>query len=187
MMSINILPGSWKKRDVNYVKSVWSGFEKLFDKKQIYQEYTKFQLNRQSIDDLNELWSKSYSSISLLVWTPALWTLPANLAVCLSNKLTYILAKMDNEFVIMAHECLKNYQSDLFQDLGTIDHMTLSGLQYEPLFSYEQSYTNCPNTFCVVFDDSVTDQKGTGCVHLAPEFGHDDYRICLENYIICTD
>ncbi|GJX65189.1 isoleucine--tRNA ligase, cytoplasmic-like protein, partial [Tanacetum coccineum] len=38
--------------------------------------------------------------------------------------------------------------------------------------------------FRVVADDYVTATSGTGVVHLAPQFGEDDLRVCLKNHII---
>lgn len=38
--------------------------------------------------------------------------------------------------------------------------------------------------FRVVADRYVENTSGTGIVHLAPAFGEDDYRVCLENAVI---
>ena len=36
----------------------------------------------------------------------------------------------------------------------------------------------------IIADDFVSDSNGTGIVHMAPAFGEDDYRICLQQNII---
>ena len=54
--------------------------------------------------------------------------------------------------------------------------------RYEPLFGYFQEFSDV--AFRVVADNSVSDQSGTGVVHYAPQFGEDDFRVCLENGIV---
>lgn len=41
--------------------------------------------------------------------------------------------------------------------------------------------------FCVVTDEYVTSDDGTGIVHQAPAFGDDDHRIAVANGIIRAD
>lgn len=41
--------------------------------------------------------------------------------------------------------------------------------------------------FRVLADTFVTDKAGTGIVHLAPYFGEDDYRVCLDAGLITRD
>ena len=60
----------------------------------------------------------------------------------------------------------------------------LEGLKYVPLFNYFESRGKTMNNFRVLVDTFVTDESGTGIVHMAPAFGEDDFRICLANKII---
>jgi isoleucyl-tRNA synthetase len=60
----------------------------------------------------------------------------------------------------------------------------LEGKKYVPLFPYFKDRAESMNNFRVLTDTFVTDESGTGIVHMAPAFGEDDYRICAENKII---
>jgi isoleucyl-tRNA synthetase len=60
----------------------------------------------------------------------------------------------------------------------------LEGKKYVPLFPYFEDRAKSMNNFRVLTDTFVTDESGTGIVHMAPAFGEDDYRICAENKII---
>lgn len=59
----------------------------------------------------------------------------------------------------------------------------LKGLKYVPLFDYFASQ-KANGAFVVVADGYVTEDSGTGIVHMAPAFGEDDYRVCADNGII---
>ncbi|KAF6150031.1 hypothetical protein GIB67_002813 [Kingdonia uniflora] len=59
---------------------------------------------------------------------------------------------------------------------------SLVGKKYVPLFDYFKEFSDV--AFRVVSDNYVTDDSGTGIVHMAPAFGEEDYRVCLENQII---
>ena len=52
---------------------------------------------------------------------------------------------------------------------------TSSGARYRPLFAY---FADHADSFRVLADDFVTDDDGTGVVHMAPGFGEDDQRVC---------
>ena len=55
---------------------------------------------------------------------------------------------------------------------------------YKPLFPYaKNSNLNTDNCYRVLADDYVSDSDGTGIVHLAPAYGEDDQRVCLDNGI----
>ena len=49
---------------------------------------------------------------------------------------------------------------------------------YEEGFKFEQNLYHSPH---------VTDEQGTGFVHLAPDHGIDDFKISKENHIACTN
>jgi isoleucyl-tRNA synthetase len=51
-------------------------------------------------------------------------------------------------------------------------------MEYEPLFDYFKK--SHKKHFTILADDYVKNDSGTGIVHLAPGFGEDDHRVCLE-------
>ena len=63
----------------------------------------------------------------------------------------------------------------------------LKNLQYHPLFPYAQKSIDTTQCYSILSDDYVTDNEGTGIVHLAPAYGEDDYRVCLQANIPVFD
>lgn len=53
--------------------------------------------------------------------------------------------------------------------------LKLKGEKYEPIFPYFQEQ-GAHGAFQVLADEYVTQDSGTGVVHMAPYFGADDYR-----------
>ena len=56
----------------------------------------------------------------------------------------------------------------------------LLGRTHQPLFDDFRSH---PNAFQVIAAEHVTTENGTGLVHMAPDFGEDDYVACQSNNI----
>ena len=125
---------------------------------------------------------------SMLVWTTTPWTLVSNLALCVNPKLKYCIihSKKDYEYYVVAKECLKNYFTDTndYEIVRIIDGKDLIGYEYTPIFDY---FKDDYNGFRVLNDEYVEAGSGTGIVHIAPAFGKDDYRVCIENDIITKD
>lgn len=66
-----------------------------------------------------------------------------------------------------------------------IDIAISLGRRYVPLFDYFSRRSEWSSRgFRIIADPYVTDDCGTGCVHCAPAFGEDDYRICKDHKII---
>ena len=62
----------------------------------------------------------------------------------------------------------------------------LKGMTYEPLFDFAKDKVDTTNAWTVHMDDYVTDESGTGIVHLAC-FGEDDVRIFQRENISIFD
>jgi isoleucyl-tRNA synthetase len=58
---------------------------------------------------------------------------------------------------------------------GRAEGRGLMGLRYTPLFDY---FADAPQRFPVIQSGHVTADDGTGLVHMAPDFGEDDYIAC---------
>ena len=61
--------------------------------------------------------------------------------------------------------------------LATMQGKDLVGLKYKPLFSYYEHHQS-PKAFCVLGDEFVGEEDGTGIVHGAPAFGELDFFVC---------
>eukprot|EP00249_Psilotum_nudum_P022420 c28510_g1_i1 orf=452-4015(-) len=76
----------------------------------------------------------------------------------------------------------KAVENAAYEVLGRFKGVDLVGMKYEPLFGYFVELSDV--AFRVIADNYVTDDSGTGVVHVAPAFGEDDYRVCLAAGII---
>ena len=126
-----------------------------------------FRLN----DDEQGLW--------IAAWTTTPWTLPSNLALCVGDDIDYVTIydKEVKKYIIVASARLDDLGKG--KDLEVIDEFkgsTLVGRTYQPLFPYFADLKK-EGAFCIVSDDYVTTESGTGIVHQAPAFGEDDSRI----------
>lgn len=128
---------------------------------------------------------------AMIAWTTTPWTLPSNLALCVNPELVYVRARdaATGKVYIAAEACLPNIPGAVakkgakggWEVLSKCTGAELKGLQYEPLFDYFKSHEGA---FRVQADNYVTSDAGTGVVHLAPAFGEDDHRVCMENHVI---
>ena len=57
----------------------------------------------------------------------------------------------------------------------------LNNIQYLPVFNFINQ-----SIFRTLNDEYVTSESGTGIVHMAPLFGADDFRVCMDYEIIDT-
>ena len=110
---------------------------------------------------------------AFIIWTTTPWTLPANLAICLNEKLEYGLFKTEKgNFVFLT--CLEN---DLKEKIGfeSVELVkTFKGKELEGITTKHPMYDR---DSIIILGDHVTADAGTGCVHTAPGHGADDYNV----------
>ncbi len=125
--------------------------------------------------------SKNIRECKILAWTTTPWTLPSNLALAVGAEIEYVCAVKRGEAhaLIYARKLHAKFEEE-YEVIDSFKGSKLIGLSYEPLFPY---FKNTPNAFRILAGDFVSDEDGTGVVHLAPGFGEDDQRICEENGI----
>ena len=201
----------YKTMDTSFMESEWWAFKKLFEKNLIYKGFkimpysyacttalSNFEANQNYKDVIDQTATVSFPIIGnsqftntfIIAWTTTPWTLPSNLALCVNPTMIY-LKVWDIEkkcFYIIAEDLLdkvyginkKKPAITIYKIESTIMGSDLIGLKYEPLFNY---FSN-EKYFHILGDSFVKNESGTGIVHLAPAFGEDDYRVCLENNII---
>lgn len=112
-----------------------------------------------------------------LGWTTTPWTLPANVALAVHPTMKYVRAKQGNEVFIVAESLaatvLKNGYEVLSVHLGS----ELKGIAYISPFDFVEVAIGHK----VVEANYVTEDSGTGIVHIAPAYGEDDYQVIQEN------
>eukprot|EP00764_Aduncisulcus_paluster_P004838 gnl/Carplike_NY0171/1800_a2436_689.p1 GENE.gnl/Carplike_NY0171/1800_a2436_689~~gnl/Carplike_NY0171/1800_a2436_689.p1 ORF type:complete len:1133 (-),score=411.08 gnl/Carplike_NY0171/1800_a2436_689:88-3111(-) len=132
-----------------------------------------------------------------LAWTTTPWTLPSNLALCVHPDFEYVYVKdeaRDDRVFVMCKSRLcmlypkpkkgKKVTKLPYTILKTVKGSDLKGLKYVPLYDYFCEFASKHGCHSVVCDTYVTDDSGTGIVHVAPFFGEDDYRVCHSNKLI---
>ena len=110
----------------------------------------------------------------LLVWTTTPWTVPADIAVAVNPKLTYVKVEQDNNFYWLV-ESRTNILKGKFKIVKKVSGKELVGKKYTMPFS------NLPEQKGV--DHKIIDwriasgEDGTGMVHVAPGCGPEDYAL----------
>ena len=119
--------------------------------------------------------------LAVAIWTTTPWTLPANLAVSVNERLDYAIcaieAQGDNTAPAASHlvvaadlrECLETSLGLSLKQLVSVKGSALEGLQYRhPLLERTSPV--------VIGGDYITTEAGTGLVHTAPGHGVDDFN-----------
>ena len=117
------------------------------------------------------------TDVSLLIWTTTPWTLPSNLAIAVGSDITYVRARRpeDDTVYIVAQQRAEAILGADHEVISTCAGSDLVGLHYQPLFDY---FADHPNSFQVIAGQHVTTDDGTGLVHMAPDFGEEDFEAC---------
>ena len=138
-----------------------------------------------------------------IAWTTTPWTLPANCALAVGEKINYVAVRTFNPYtfepviLILAKELLSKYFPEKNAELKMEEYSSgsknipfkvianyigkkLEGIQYDQLMPYVQPEGKA---FEVIIGDFVTTEDGTGIVHTASVFGADDFRVCKQNGI----
>ena len=118
--------------------------------------------------------SKTY----VVIWTTTVWTLPANLALCVGPRYDYVLVKASDEYYVIAEELL----SSTMGAAGITEYEKLGRMTGADL-----EYVVCKHPFIdrdslVICGDHVTLESGTGIVHTAPGHGLEDFEVCVNHY-----
>ncbi len=113
----------------------------------------------------------------LLAWTTTPWTLPGNVAVAVSPTATYVKARVDGFYYLIARARLEpvlGESAQIVEEFSGAELVERYGWYEGPIFAADD---RAPGPLPILADEFVTTQDGTGIVHLAPAFGEDDYRV----------
>ncbi len=130
--------------------------------------------------------NSQFPNTYLLVWTTTPWTLPGNVALAFSPKISYVLIKVGKENFILAEERLKVI-SEPYKVIKKLSLQDLEGLQYQPLYTFLKPDKKA---YFLVSADIVNLEEGTGLVHMAPAFGEEDMEVAREKnlpYLLTVD
>lgn len=142
----------------------------------------------------------------ILAWTTTPWTLPGNTALAVDETLTYCEILVNGEKLIVAKSSLKRVmQNEKHQPLKYVllrefSGKELVGKKYETLFGRDYEVKNKPipvkfdagekgriepsrDEYKIYAADYVSDETGTGIVHIAPAYGEDDFDLAQRKNI----
>ena len=139
---------------------------------------------RKKISGLPDFGTKK---VYFLVWTTTPWTLPANVGIALNPNLTYRFGlPKDCEEVWIFEESLAQIKA---RSLGQVFNLGLARLLIEnnvDILDYVLAGTKLqdlryirpfvPEVGNVIMAEYVSDEDGTGIVHIAPGHGEEDYQ-----------
>ncbi|MCD6227944.1 MAG: isoleucine--tRNA ligase [Candidatus Omnitrophica bacterium] len=114
----------------------------------------------------------SYKEVYFLVWTTTPWTLISNVGVAVHPRFSYVLAKLEDKFVILAKDLIPSLEETLKVSLKVLKEFEGKELEYVKL---EHPFLDRESL--VVLGDFVSREEGSGCVHIAPGHGEEDFSL----------
>jgi isoleucyl-tRNA synthetase len=118
------------------------------------------------------------SDVSIVIWTTTPWTLPANQAVCLHADIDYAFVQVGSEVLILAQKLLDNVAKACKLEGYRVLAVKKGREGFDGLETQRPLTTGLSP---VLLGDFVTLEQGTGCVHIAPGHGMEDYILVLEH------
>jgi len=190
----------YRTMDLEFMESVIWAFKELYDKGLIYEGYrsslhcprcatplSKFEITMDVGCYRNVLDTSVVAKFKiigqektyLLAWTTTPWTLPGNLALAVNEKIEYAKVDFDNSVYILAKERVGEIFKDKEHKISeVVKGRELVGMSYEPVFNLNnEKIKKNRNAYKIYSGDFVTIEDGTGVVHIAPNFGEDDFEL----------
>ncbi|MCR4286811.1 MAG: isoleucine--tRNA ligase [Deltaproteobacteria bacterium] len=115
----------------------------------------------------------------VVIWTTTPWTLPANLAIAIHPELKYRIVKTPAGDLIISEELLKPCMEKFGFKEGEYE-LTKGAWTGEELEGIVCMHPFIDRESRVIPGEHVTTEAGTGCVHIAPGHGQDDYELGLK-------
>ncbi|MDQ5963535.1 MAG: isoleucyl-tRNA synthetase [Patescibacteria group bacterium] len=196
--------GAYKTMDKEYMESIWWAFKTLYEQGKIFEgekvlmyctldgtplSKAEVTMDAGAYQDVTDpsvyVKFKLEDGRILLAWTTTPWTLPANTALAVNEKLTYVEVEVAGERFILAKELVtKVLQDEKHQPidhrlLGEIHGRELVGQKYQPLLGVDRGQ----NAHTVWHAPYVSHEDGTGIVHIAPAYGEEDFLLAKDKKI----
>ncbi len=176
-----------------YVESVWWALRKIHDLELLYRGYKVLPYCPRCGTGLSshEV-AQGYADVSdpsvtvlfpvagergrfLLVWTTTPWTLVSNVSVAFGPELEYVAVKADGREIILAAGRVDECFPDGATKSRSVPAAELRKIEYDRPLSL---YAGYPETKGRLYPaEFVSDEDGTGLVHIAPAFGADDFEL----------
>jgi isoleucyl-tRNA synthetase len=176
----------------DYIESTWWQFRQIWDGGHIYEGYKVIPycgrcgtaLSSHELAQPGAYQDVTEPSIyvrfplrdldaDLVVWTTTPWTLPGNVAAAVNPAIDYVRARdpEGGRDLILAHARAVEVLGDAVEIVASVAPADLIGQHYQRPFDYVPIDDRAS---VVVAAEFVTDDDGSGIVHLAPAFGEID-------------
>ena len=198
---------AYRTMNKDFMESVWWAFKQLYEAGKIYEGEkvlmydTKFAtpVSKAEVTMDNDAYQtvtdpsayvkfelinnpREKSNVYVLAWTTTPWTLPANLMLAVNPKMTYCEVLTDGERLILAKEALSRVLQDEkhqplpYEILREFAGAELVGKKYRPLDT-GSTWPVSDKIHQIYSADFVTNDSGSGIVHIAPAYGEDDFEL----------
>ncbi len=119
---------------------------------------------------------------SVVIWTTTPWTLPANVAIAVHPSETYaaqifVDADQNEQLLILAKALMPAFEKATGLTAKGKPKLQVAG---QDLTQFTARHPFLDRTASIHNADFVTMKTGTGCVHIAPGHGADDYQLGLQ-------
>ena len=198
--------GAYRTMNKDFMESVWWAFKALYEKGKIYEGEKVLMYDTKFATPVSKaevtMDNDAYQTVTdpsafvkfkledrdeyVLAWTTTPWTLPANMALAISDKLEYGLYEVEGDKLIVAKKLAQKLFGEGATEQKSYSSKDLAGLAYAPLLDDSEIDDNAKGSETahkIYVADFVSDAEGTGIVHIAPAYGEDDFNLGRENKI----
>jgi len=116
----------------------------------------------------------------LLVWTTTAWTLSSNVAAAVHPNLDYVKVKGGDGYFYLSKGTVRHVGEH--EVVETLKGKDLIGIEYESLYPDFEAQRGVKHR--VVGWDGVSEEEGTGIVHIAPGCGAEDQELGKEEGLV---
>ncbi len=139
--------------------------------------YVKFPFDAASRERLGLAGLEGVEKVSIVIWTTTPWTLPANQAIAIHPQIDYAFVRAGDEVLVMAEKLVEAVSKACeLQDPEMLGRK--KGTDGFEALRCQRPLDNGLSP--ILLGDFVTLEQGTGCVHIAPGHGMDDYLLALK-------
>lgn len=194
--------GGYKTMDNTFIESVWWALGQLQTKGLIYEGVRVLAYCSRCetpIANSEIAMDNSYKDITdisvyvkfelvdepgtyFIAWTTTPWTLPGNFALAANSEFNYVKIKIGESLYILGKERLSVIK-DAYEIVE--ENVQIIGRAYKPIFDYflDKDIENKGNAWKVYAAAYVTNDAGTGIVHIAPGYGEEDMELAKRENI----
>ena len=117
---------------------------------------------------------------SVVIWTTTPWTLPGNTLIAVGAEFDYAVVEVEGEYLVFAKELVEN----VMQVAGKENYKVVKTIKGEDLEGVvcKHPFLDRDSRVVTGSEDTVDVELGTGsgCVHVAPSYGKEDYLLGLK-------